>query len=133
MPAPRWLARLNRRVTNHVMEPLARHAPGFGVVIHEGRKSGRIYRTPVNVFQRPGAFVFALTYGRESQWVHNVLAAGGCEVETRGRTWRLAQPRLYHDPQRRAVPKIIALMLGLLKVDDFLEAKVEGEAPDLEK
>jgi deazaflavin-dependent oxidoreductase (nitroreductase family) len=126
MPAPRWLARLNRRVTNHVMEPIARHAPGFGVVIHTGRTSGRTYRTPVNVFQRPGSFVFALTYGRDSQWVKNVLANGGCELETRGRTWRLTAPRLFHDPQHRAAPTPVGWILGLLKVDDFLEAKVEG-------
>jgi deazaflavin-dependent oxidoreductase (nitroreductase family) len=125
MPAPQWLARLNRRVTNHVMEPFARHFPGFGVVIHQGRKSGHTYRTPVNVFQHPDAFVFALTYGRDSQWVHNVLANKGCELETRGRTWRLTDPRLYHDPKRQAAPKPIAFLLGLLNVDDFLELRVE--------
>ena len=42
---------------------LARWLPGFGVVEHAGRRSGRRYRTPVNVF-RPGAsYVIALTYG----------------------------------------------------------------------
>ncbi len=125
MPAPRWLARLNRRATNHVMEPLARHVPGFGVVIHTGRKSGRTFRTPVNVFQQPGAYVFALTYGRESQWVRNVLANSGCLLETQGRTWRLTEPRLFHDPKHRAVPKPVGLMLKLLLVDDFLEVRLE--------
>lgn len=120
MPAPRWLARFNRRALNHVMEPLAKHAPGFGIVIHTGRKSGKTYRTPVNAFRKPDGFVFALTYGRDAEWVRNVLAADGCRLETRGRTWRLASPRLYHDPKREAVPKPIGLMLGLLRVDDSL-------------
>lgn len=124
MPAPRWLARLNRRVTNRVMEPVALRLPGFGVVVHRGRKSGRMYRTPVNVFQRPGRLVVVLTYGRESQWVHNVLANGGCELETRGRTWHLVQPRLFHDPAHNAVPAVVGFFLGLMQVNDFLEFRV---------
>ncbi len=126
MPAPRWLARLNRRATNHLMEPVALRLPGFGVVIHKGRKTGRTHRTPVNVFQRPGGFVLALTYGRDSQWVRNVLANGGCDVETRGRIWHLTEPRLYRDPRHRAVPKPIGIILGLLNVDDFLDLTIEG-------
>ena len=126
MPAPRWLARFNRHATNRVTGPLAPHLPGFGVVIHTGRKSGKTYRTPVNVFQQPGKFVFALTYGRDSQWVRNVRAAGGCKLETRGRTWQLIEPRLIHDPQHRSVPKPVGLILGVMHVDDFLEASVEG-------
>ncbi len=126
MPAPRWLARLNRRATNHVMEPVALRLPGFGVVIHRGRKSGRTYRTPVNVFQRPGGFVLALTYGRDSQWVHNVLANGDCDLETRGRIWRLTDPRIFRDPGHRAVPKPIGYILGLLNVNDFLDLTIEG-------
>ncbi len=125
MPAPRWLARFNRHATNRVTSPLAPHLPGFGVVIHTGRKSGKTYRTPVNVFQRPGMFVFALTYGRDSQWVHNVQTAGGCKLETRGRTWQLTAPHLFHDPQHRNVPKPVGMILKLLKVDDFLEARVD--------
>ena len=125
MPAPRWLARLNRRALNKVMEPLVLHLPGFGVVIHTGRTSGRTYRTPVNVFQRPGGFVLALTYGGEAEWVRNVLAQGGCDLEARGRTWRLTAPRLYRDPRHRAVPKPIGFILGLLKADDFLELTIE--------
>jgi len=126
MPAPHWLARFNRVATNHVTSPLAPHLPGFGVVIHTGRKSGKTYRTPVNVFQKPGTFVFALTYGRDSQWVRNVLAEGGCKLETRGRTWQLTEPHLVHDPQHHNVPTPVGVILRLLKVDDFLEMRVEG-------
>jgi hypothetical protein len=54
MPLPRSVARFNRRVTNQITGPLAPYAPGFGVIIHTGRKSGRQNRTPVNVFRSPG-------------------------------------------------------------------------------
>jgi deazaflavin-dependent oxidoreductase (nitroreductase family) len=128
MPAPRWLARFNRHGTNRVLGPLAPILPWFGVVVHRGRKSGRLYRTPVNVFPRPGGCVVALTYGPESEWVRNVLAAGGCQLETRGRTLALARPRLAHDPRRRAVPAPVRAVLGLLRVDDFLDLSLDERA-----
>ena len=120
MPAPRWLARFNERVTNRITGPVAPRLPFFGVVVHAGRKSGQQYRTPVNVFATKDGFVIALTYGKESSWVQNVLAAGGCRLETGGRAWRLTNPQLLHDPQHRAVPAPVGLILGLLNVDDFL-------------
>jgi hypothetical protein len=80
---PKWVAGFNLVVTNRITGPFATWLPGFGVVTHIGRKSGRRFRTPVNVFHTPEGFVIALTYGPESQWVQNVLAAGGAELETR--------------------------------------------------
>src|SRR5919107_658451 len=69
---PKGLARFNRRVTNRVLGPLAQRLPGFGIVIHVGRRSGAVRRTPVNVFHRGDRYVIALTYGADSQWVRNV-------------------------------------------------------------
>jgi deazaflavin-dependent oxidoreductase (nitroreductase family) len=91
MPFPRWLARFNLYVTNRILSPLARFVPGMAVVVHLGRRSHRPYRTPVMVFRREHDFLIALTYGRESQWVQNVLAQGGCELQTKCR-WRLRRP-----------------------------------------
>ena len=72
----RRMARFNRQVLNHLMRPVARYLPGFGVVIHRGRRSGRIYETPVNVFRRGDGYVVALTYGAGADWVKNVLSRG---------------------------------------------------------
>jgi len=130
MVLPRWLARFNRRVTNRVTRPVAAYLPGFGVVVHTGRKTHRRYRTPVNVFPRPGGYVIALTYGPDAQWVRNVLASGGCALETRGRTRLLTRPRLFHDEQRRSVPAPVRLVLGLLHVADFLELRLDDGAVD---
>jgi deazaflavin-dependent oxidoreductase (nitroreductase family) len=130
MPAPRWLARLNRRVTNRLLGRLATQLPGFGVVVHTGRKTHRRYRTPVNVFPHAGRYVIALTYGPDTDWVHNVLANGGCMLETRGRTLRLTRPRLFHDERRRSVPALVGLLLGLLRVSDFLELTLGDGAAD---
>jgi deazaflavin-dependent oxidoreductase (nitroreductase family) len=124
MPLPRVIARFNRRVTNRLLIHLALRAPFFGVVEHMGRRSGKVYRTPVNVFPRSRGYVIALTYGPRSDWVRNVLAAGGCRLETRGRHLRLSQPRLIHDDQRRAMPLALRPIGALGQVSDFLDLTV---------
>jgi deazaflavin-dependent oxidoreductase (nitroreductase family) len=133
MPLPRAVARLNRHVTNRILGPLARYLPGFGVIVHVGRKSHRVYRTPVNVFRQPGGYLIALTYGPDSDWVHNVLANGGAVLETRGRTVRLTRPRLIHDETRRGVPPILRLVGALGRVSDFLylDTDAAAAAPNL--
>ena len=120
MPLPKRLAHFNRRVTNRLTRHVASWAPGFAIVTHVGRRSGRLYRTPVNVFRHEDRYVFALTYGKDSDWVRNVLAAGGCTAETRRTTVELTAPELVHDPQRSSVPAPVAKALELLDVDDFL-------------
>jgi deazaflavin-dependent oxidoreductase (nitroreductase family) len=114
------LAKVNRRVTNRITGPLARRLPGFGVIVHTGRKSNRQYRTPVNVFATPGGYVVALTYGADSDWVRNVLAAGGCELVSRGRTEPLTEPRIFHDESRRPVPPMVRPILRAAGVADFM-------------
>src|SRR5215467_11602796 len=81
----RWLAKINIALTNRITSLFAGWLPGFGILTHVGRKSGKVYRTPVNVFRAPNGFIVALTYSSQSEWVKNVLAAGGCELKTRGR------------------------------------------------
>lgn len=121
MPAPRWLARFNLHVTNHLLGPLARRLSGMGIVVHRGRKSHQQYETPVMYFRDGKRFIFALTYGKESQWVKNVLAEGGCNFQTQGRVLKLANPHLFHDEERRSLPALHRAILSLINVSDFLE------------
>ena len=99
----RWVAAFNLAVTNRITGLFAARLPGFSILTHVGRKSGRVYRTPVNVFRTPEGFLIALTYGRESEWVKNVMAPGGCQLETRGVLHQLSQPTIVHDPIRGTV------------------------------
>ena len=120
MVLSRRVARFNRRATNRVLGHLASWLPGFGVLTHVGRRSGRRYRTPLNVFRTPDGYVVALTYGPDADWVKNVLATGECELTTRGRTIRLRQPRVVHDEGRRAMPLPVRQVLRLIGASDFL-------------
>ena len=120
MPIPKAIGRLNRVGANRVIRPFARHLPGFGVVVHRGRRSGRNFETPVNVFRTTDGYLVALTYGPQTDWTRNVLAAGGCTLRTRGSEATLTEPRVVHDPDRRGVPVVVRELLGLIGVTDFL-------------
>ena len=87
---------------------------------HTGRRSGREYHSPVNLFRSGNGYVIALTYGSGAQWVRNVLAAGGCSVVTRGRRIELAEPHLVRDPSRRPVPAAVRPILAAARVDEFM-------------
>jgi deazaflavin-dependent oxidoreductase (nitroreductase family) len=114
------MARFNSRVTNRLTRPAARRLPGFGVVVHHGRTSGRRYETPVNVFRLPGGYVIALTYGAEAQWVKNVMSAGGCELVVRGRRTRLVAPEIIRDDEQHLVPAAVRPLLRFMRVSEFL-------------
>lgn len=118
------IARFNRRVTNRVTRPLAPHLPGFGVVVHTGRRSGRRYETPVNVFRRSDGFVICLTYGTDSDWVQNVLAANGCELVSRGTRTRLVDPEITHDESRAAASRFARPILRLIGAADFMRLRI---------
>jgi deazaflavin-dependent oxidoreductase (nitroreductase family) len=117
-----------RRFAIRFVNPLTRHVagwlPAFGLISYRGRRSGRVYRTPMNVFRHDDEFVFALTYGADVQWVKNVLAAGELELRSVGRSYHLTDPELFHDPQRRLMPQPVRFFLGLLGVEDFLRMRV---------
>lgn len=124
MPLPEWLARFNRLATNHATRPLARRLPWFGVVVHRGRRSGRTYRTPVNLFRSGNRYLIALTYGRDRDWVKNVVAARGCDIETGGRTLRLVDPVIVEDARHKRFPGPIRPILAALGVTETLELRI---------
>ncbi|HJR25306.1 MAG TPA: nitroreductase family deazaflavin-dependent oxidoreductase [Acidimicrobiales bacterium] len=124
MPMSKRMARFNQLVTNRTIGRCAPWLPGFGVVHHVGRTSGRAYHTPVNVFRRGDGFVMALTYSSTADWVKNVRAAGGCELVNRRRRYRLVDPELVVDPTRRAIKGPARLILRLAGVDEFLRLTI---------
>lgn len=98
------------RYVNPITRPVARRLPSFAILTHRGRTSGRAYSTPINVFRRGDDYFFFLTYGSDVQWVKNVLAAGSCSVETRGRTVELVEPELITDPELGPAPPHVRLL-----------------------
>jgi len=131
MALPQWLARFNRRATNRVTGTFADRLPWFALLIHTGRRSGRVYRTPINAFRDGDDYIIALTYGPDTDWVRNVRAAGACEIVTRGRHVRLTNPRIIADPSRRWAPLPVRLALGLIDAPQYMRlTRAAAPAPD---
>ncbi len=65
-------------------------------------------------------YIIALTYGSESDWVKNVLAAGSCELQTRGRRVRLSDPRIDTDDSKGWAPLPVKLVLDLIHAPQYL-------------
>ncbi|MGB9234927.1 MAG: nitroreductase family deazaflavin-dependent oxidoreductase [Terriglobales bacterium] len=120
----RWLAKINIAITNRITGLFAGWLPGFGILTHLGRKSGKVYRTPINVFPAPNGFIIALTYSSQSEWVKNVLAAGGCELKTRGKEYSLSAPKVVRDPTRRRFPIPVRFVLRIVGADEYMELSV---------
>jgi deazaflavin-dependent oxidoreductase (nitroreductase family) len=120
----RWLAKINIAFTNRITGLFAGWLPGFGILTHVGRKSGKVYRTPINVFRASNGFVIALTYSSQSEWVKNVLAAGSCELKTRANKYQLSTPKVVRDPTRRRFSIPVRVVLRLVGADEYMELSI---------
>ena len=75
-------------VLKHTLNPLtarlarSRFGP-FSLIRHVGRKSGRIYETPLILARVPDGFIAELTYGDRVDWYRNAVA-GAAVVVHRG-------------------------------------------------
>lgn len=125
MPASKTMARFNRSYLNPVMRHLAVRMPFMGVVHHTGRTSGRAYETPVILFRSGNRVVVALTYGRDVDWVRNVVAAGGGTIRSQGRDLAVVAPVIRTDDTGGVrLPGPVRQVLARLDVHDFLHLRL---------
>jgi deazaflavin-dependent oxidoreductase (nitroreductase family) len=76
----------------------------FLMLTHVGRRSGRTYRTVVEVVARPdGEYVAVAGFGPTTDWLRNVEAGGGREVAVGRQTFRPAVRRLDVDEAARVL------------------------------
>ena len=117
-----------RFVSIHFINPVTRlfaaRMPGFALLTYRGRTTGRTYHLPINVFRHGEHYLFVLTYGSESQWVKNVLAAGRCHIRVRGRDVSLVEPELLINPSWDLVPLVVRLIERPAGVTSFLRMRV---------
>lgn len=111
---------------NPLTRRLARSPVGpFAIVRHVGRRSGKLYETPIIARAVDDGFVIELTYGYDVDWHKNVLAAGGCTVVWHSREYVIDRV-LPLDTQtgRAAFPRMQQLILRLLRRKHFERLKL---------
>jgi deazaflavin-dependent oxidoreductase (nitroreductase family) len=93
MPFPRILTRGVRGPVNRMMLHVAGHA-AFADLEHIGRRSGRVYHTPVRAFQVGDTVVIGLNFGPRSDWFKNMTNAGSARMRLGDEYLNLGVPRI---------------------------------------
>ena len=93
----------------------------WGLVTHEGRRSGRTYQTSLGTHPYGDGFLLPLGYGPHTDWYQNIMAAGACSLAWRGHTYQLERPELLSGPEAvRAWPLHERILLQLAGMHDFV-------------
>ena len=114
------------RAGTRLTRPLAgrRYFPLWAVLHHRGRKSGREYAVPVGVRETAEGYFIALPFGDQTQWVHNVVVAGGCTLRWRGSDIALADPTIVRaDEAAFAFPLALRWMMSLAGAHQVLRLR----------
>jgi deazaflavin-dependent oxidoreductase (nitroreductase family) len=124
---------LDRKGTRWMLQALS-PAPVI-VLVHRGRKSGRLYRTPVEAlaeYPEREEVVVAPMWGRDSDWYRNVVAGGLVEVHVRGEEREVEWRELGETDRRAAIevykaahPRYSRLILRMLVRVNGLEGDPE--------
>jgi deazaflavin-dependent oxidoreductase (nitroreductase family) len=95
---------LDRKGTRWMLQALS---PATVIVlVHRGRKSGRLYKTPVEALvddPEHGSIVVSPMWGKASDWYRNVIAGGLVEVHVRGEEQQVEWHELDEAERRAAV------------------------------
>lgn len=85
----------NKFIFNHLTLLFAGSNIGpFSKLIHEGRKSGKTFLTPVVATYVGDVVIIPLSYGDQVDWLKNILVAGGCDIVFRKKRMTMTQPEV---------------------------------------
>ena len=115
-----WVRQFNKAIFNRLILTFAgRHV--YAVVHHVGRRTGHAYTTPVVAVPIADGFIIALTFGADTDWCRNVLAAGQCTLQWHGLTYTVSRPKVVGvDAVRPLVPSWGRPLVRVLQVRQFL-------------
>lgn len=114
------------RFGGRLTRPLAgrRFFPLWAVLRHRGRRSGRDYAVPVGVQATADGYFIALPFGEQTQWAHNVVAAGGCTLRWRGEDLVMTDPSIVGtDQAASAFPLAQRWMMRAAGVHSFIRLR----------
>jgi deazaflavin-dependent oxidoreductase (nitroreductase family) len=123
MPLPKAVTVFNKYVINKFFLFFAAWFKPMAIVVHSGRRSGRLYYTPVMVFRTGNGFLFALTYGSDVDWVKNLKASNNGILRYGGKEFHIQDFRLVEYREvKQYFPLIVRVFLNIIRVRDCLES-----------
>ena len=123
MVLPRWLARVNRRITNRALGRIPDRISPFVLLHHVGRNTGRHYTVPLAGFMIPDGILLTPTYGPEADWVRNVLAANTFTLQRRGEAHTFGDARLVDRADAWPhLPRFVRIAMRVIGVTRFVVA-----------
>jgi deazaflavin-dependent oxidoreductase (nitroreductase family) len=105
--------------------------PIWAVVRHRGRRSGKLYATPIAIRPTPDGFVLPLPWGEGTDWCRNLRAAGGGVVRWGGAEIEINGPEIIDAAD--ALPAFNAVMrpiVRLTRIKKFLRVRRAVVAKD---
>lgn len=113
----------NKRWLNPVILTVAgRRGSPYAIILHKGRRSGRMYATPVVTARVPDGFIIPLAYGRSVDWYRNIQAAKEGLLQWQGNTYAVSAPALIDaSSAMRAFPLLWQLSLRLYGINQFVK------------
>lgn len=86
--------RCGRASKRFVLPSAGTNGASVSVVRHVGRTTGRMFETPVQAVATDDGFVIALPYGRNTDWLKNVVAAGSAVIVHDGSSHQVERPEV---------------------------------------
>jgi deazaflavin-dependent oxidoreductase (nitroreductase family) len=126
-PRTRRVVRFVAQFVNPVVVLIAgrRWMPILGVMHHAGRRTGRIYATPLGMRRIGNSFVMPRTFGEDAAWYRNVLAAGGCSVTYLSKVYSLVEPEVIdYATAAPAFPGYERLQFRLIGINEYLRLRI---------
>ncbi|HXD82483.1 MAG TPA: nitroreductase family deazaflavin-dependent oxidoreductase [Candidatus Acidoferrum sp.] len=109
-----------------------RWMPVVGILRHRGRRSGRLYATPIGMRPLGDSFVIPRTFSDHAAWYLNIKAAGEATVKYLGRDYELVDPQVVdYATAKPAFPRYELLQFRLIGINEYLRLRVvpQGARP----
>jgi deazaflavin-dependent oxidoreductase (nitroreductase family) len=125
-PAHRPALAFATRLLNPMIVRLAgkRHVRAYAVIEHCGRRSGRVYATPVAARPTADGFVIPMAFGEQADWFRNVAAAGECVIRWNGAAYHVVAPELMDPATARQSLGPVERMLAPLFAHQFVRLRL---------
>jgi deazaflavin-dependent oxidoreductase (nitroreductase family) len=128
-PVLNTVRRISRATKPLILKTAGQAGTSTSVIRHLGRFSGQEYETPVSALPTDDGFLIALPYGRNTDWLKNVLARGSATIVEQGTTYTVDDPKVV--PLAEAEPDLppdTLRGLHLFRVEECLRVRRVPEA-----